>query len=247
MSGTQPPPGPHRFARALAALEEELNWKHLGELQCSEGGADFFGAEQVEALWEAGLIIANELGEQLGQLPPGPGRSLYVGAAVAELVPALVEQLVLGREVVLFNLDNEETAELNRGLQAAERCGLDLPRIHTREFTTADGSFDHAWIVSVLNDPDAFPALHDELYGRRGELATGRGVLSEDLERANGLVDAILERLTTEALLTTTDEELPVWRPRLAHARRSMRVGEKALLTGVVGDPLRFLRLTGID
>ncbi|MFT7486547.1 MAG: hypothetical protein ACI9F9_002402 [Candidatus Paceibacteria bacterium] len=235
---------PQEFAQALGALEEELDWPKLGELHCSQGGKDFFSPEQVEATREAGLMIAGELGDRLAQLGNGPGRSLYVGAAVAELVPILVEQLVLGRELRLINIESEETAELNRAFAAAEACGLSLPRIETCELSTLEGRFDHGWMVSVLNDPEAFPALHDELYGRRGELATGKGNLQQDLQRAQDLTGEFLQRLTSPALVSTTDEELPVFRPCLARLGLSMKPLGDALLTPVVGDPLRFMRLS---
>lgn len=238
-------PDPHDFAQALGAVEQELNWKRLGELHCYEGGEDFFSPEQVEATREAGLLIAGELGDQLAQLRGELGRSLYVGMAVGELVPVLVEHFVLGREVVLVNLDNEETAEMNRAFAAAESCGLQLPRIQTCVLSEVGGKFDHGWLVSVLNDPEAFPALHDELYARRGELATGRGNLNEDIANANDLVDTFLAHLAPPALLSTTDEELPVMRPRLSAREWSMKLTGKALLTGVVGDPLRVMRLIG--
>ena len=234
------------FARALAAVEARIDWEALGELYCHEGGEAFFPPEQVAAMRESGLRIAGALGEELARLRGGVGRSLYVGAAVAELVPLLVERHVLQREVVVVNLDNAESDALNRAFVLAESdSGLRMPRIRALDLTEVEGPFDHGWLVSVLNDPEAFPALHDQLYQRTGELATGRGDLDEERARAEALSEALLDRLTPQALLSTTDEELPVLRPLLARRKWGMQASEDALLTGVVGDPLRFLRMRG--
>lgn len=237
-------PGPDDFARALGAVEAAIDWGRLGELYCSEGGEHFFPPEQVAAMRESGLQLAGALGEELTALGGSQGRSLYVGAAAAELVPILVERFVLGREVVVVNLACGESDELNRAFAAAgSECGLELPRIETGSLDEARGTFDHGWLVSVLNDPEAFPALHDVLYERTGELATGRGDLADDRARAEALAQALLDRLAPQALLSTSDEELPVLRPLLARGGWAVRASGEALLTGVVGDPLRFLRL----
>jgi hypothetical protein len=230
-----------RFARALTTLESELDWDVLGRLYCWEGGEEFFPPEQVAAIGEAGLVVASALAEELARGGVECGRSLYIGAAVAELVPMLCEHLVLGREVVATNLPGEERTELNRALLATERAtGIDLPRIDTESLDAVSGVFDHGWIVSVINDPEAFPALHDRLYGRE----VGSGDLGEERLRAGGLVSGVLERLTAEALLTTTDEELPVIGEIAVGRGWGMAVSERGLLTAVVGDPLRFVRLS---
>ena len=229
------------FARALGAFEASVDWAALGALHCHEGGDGFFPPEQVEAMRDAGLRIAGELGEAL---EGRKGRSLYVGAAIAEVVPVLVERFVLQREVVWINLPGAESDLMNAAFEAADgECGLALPRVETVGVDAVEGRFDHGWLVSVLNDPDAFPALHDALYGRKGELATGRGDLLEDKARAEALAESVLDRLEPGALLTTTDEELPVLRPLFARRGWRVRASEDALLTGVVGDPLRFVKL----
>lgn len=232
------------FARALAAVEGAIDWELLGSFYCHEGGEAFFPDEQIAAIREAGLCIAGQLGDELAHGAEGPGRSLYVGAAVAELVPILAERFVLLREVVIVNLPGGEVDELNRAFEVATReTGLELPVITTAPISEMEGRFDHGWLVSVLNDPEAFPALHDALYGRTGDLATGQGDLGDDQARAQALADSLLERLAPRALLSTTDEELPVLRPLFAKRRMRVTASEKSVLTGVVGDPMRFLRL----
>lgn len=237
-----------RFAAVLGELELELDWAALGDAYCDGGGAGFFGEEDRLALFDAGLHFASDLAEVLG--PTGgeaPRRSLYVGAALAELAPLLCEALVLERAVEAFSLASDETLELNRALAAVSgRLELDLPRIRTDGLAArAARPFDHLWLVSVLNDPEAFPALHDELYGRHAtELATSRGDLAVDRERAAALVARALEGLRPPALLTTTDEELALVGDACARRGWTLEVPDRARLSAIVGDPVRTCRVT---
>lgn len=229
------------FARIIAALDQTLDWPKLGTLYCSEGGEDFFCEEQRDALVEAGMEFAHELGERLGPTD-GKGASLYVGAAVFELLPALFESLVLNRSVTLVNLAQAETSELNRGLRAvAEQTGLDLPVIVTDPLTTlASESFDHIWMTSVLTDPEAFPALHDYCYEREGsELATGMGDFEAEREAAARLVSETLALAAPAFWLTTTDEELPLFAEECEARALGITVPETGRLSGIVGDPVR--------
>jgi len=239
--------GQETFGAALVELESELDWELLGALYCSEGGSSFFGPEQLIAQRDAALAFAGDLGERLQGA--GDGASVYLGAAVFELVPLLCETLALGRKVRALNLDGAEVRELNRGLQVvAERLGAALPRIETGALKgLPEEAFDHGWLVSVLNDPEVFPALHDRLYGRTGALATGHGDLGSEEVAAARLIDELLKRLKPGAWLTTTDEELPLVRAACARRGLSLLVPEKARLSAVVGDPVRHCRLRGAD
>jgi len=234
------------FAAAWSELEAALDWALLGRLHCHQDGDGFFGPAERAALFDAALAFADDLG---GRLAPG-GRSLYVGAGVAELVPILVESLVLARAVEWHELEGPLAEELARGLAAAsERTGLALPRIRTDGLPAAGpdaAPCDHVWLVSVLTDPDAFPALHDRLYGRAGgELATGRGDLEDDAARANALVETVLARLDPPGWLTTTDEELELLAPACARHGLVLEVPPTARLSPVVGDPVRCCRVAG--
>lgn len=237
---------PQRFAAALLEVEAALDWSELGRLYCHEGGADFFHGEAREAIRDTGLLLAADVAHELERLPPGgPGRSLYVGAALAELAPILSETLVLGREVVAVALPGPETDALNGALdQALGRLGLPSIRITPPAAPEVHGTFDHVWLVSVLTDPDAFPALHDDLYERQGtDLATNRGDLAADRERASTLVADLLECLRPPCLLTTTDEELALVRPLCAERGLPLEVPVNARLSGIVGDPVRLCRI----
>jgi hypothetical protein len=230
------------FGATLATLHAELDWDLLGALYCHEGGEHFFPPEQREAILDAGLHFASDLGELLG-----PGRSIYVGAALAELAPLLFEHLVLAREVVLKTLPGREADELDRALALAEaRVGERLPRFDRAPLGPAPaGSVDHVWCVSVLTDPDAFPTLHDALYERRHTpLAVGGGDRKRERARAEGLCGQLVAALRPgRALVTTSDEERPLFERALAAAGRVLEVPQKARLSGIVGDAVRHCRV----
>ncbi len=226
-----------RFGAAVAALEAELDWVRLGGAYCEGDPRTFFDEKLRASILETGLKLADDVARAL--VPGSTRRSLYLGAAVAEIVPILAEHLVLGRAVVWLNLPGDETDELVRALtRVGEHLGLDLPRPGTVTLdTVARASCDHVWMVSVLTDPDAFPALHDELYERAGgPLATGRGVLAEDRARADALATSLLERATSPFALTTTDEELGLMRPLLAQRGLHLEPRRKGRLSAIVGD-----------
>jgi hypothetical protein len=241
-------PRHERFARAIAGLQDELDWERLGRAYCAGDGTTFFDAELRERWLDTGLRIADELSRHLTH---GSGRSVYIGAALAEIPLMLVEQLVLGREVTWVNLPCDEIAELERVVRlVGERSGVALPVPSTKPLESLPrGAFDHVWLVSVLTDPDHFPALHDELYERHGtDLATGRGSLNEDRERAERLVRAALGSARTGALISTSVDELDLWataargEPALEPVRGTS-AAEADLLTAIVGDPLAWLRV----
>lgn len=230
------------FSEALAILEDTLDWPLLGRAHCFEGGEDFFGPAEREAIQDAGLHFAGDLGEVLEP----KGRSLYVGAGVAELVPMAFESMVLHRDVRAVSLPGEIADELNRGLQVARAgTGGRLAVIQTHPWKTADHRpLDHLWMVSVLTDPEAFPALHDRLYERRGtDLAMGKGSVNKERPKAEALIERAVGTLVTPAWLTTTDEELEMLAPAASSRGIHVQVPEAARLSAVVGDSVRLCRL----
>src|SRR5436190_21127374 len=101
-----------RFGAAVAALDAEIDWVKLGRAYCDGDARDFFDEALRTHILETGLQLADDVA---GALVGGPARqSLYLGAAVAEIVPILAERLVLGRDVVWLNLPGDETDELVR-------------------------------------------------------------------------------------------------------------------------------------
>jgi hypothetical protein len=233
-----------RFAAVLTELEGELDWELLASSYCAGPAEGFFAPERRAQIVDVGLALASEVEACLPE--PGIGRSLYVGAAVAELAPMLMERVVLEREVVWINRPGPELDELARGMAAlAARTGLQLPSPSSAELADLPRQpCDHLWLVSVLTDPDAFPALHDELYERAGSpLATGRGDLALDRVRAAELVDHLLDRAALPCAFTTTDEELELVVPRAAARGLELVVPERFQLTALARDPVRVCLL----
>lgn len=226
-----------RFARTLATVQSELDWQALGHGYCESGGEHFFPPEAVEAIQDTGLLFASDLAELL---TPG-GSSLYLGIGVAELVPMLFECLVLGRTVDAFTLPSDESRALQSALETARQQerwqGLTLQTKPCPQATEA--CVDHLWFASVLTDPDAFPALHDRLYGRQGTTeATGRGNFPRERQRAYALIETVWSWLRVPALVTTSQEELPLLQEALGASADRLLIPAKARLSAIVGDPL---------
>lgn len=235
--------GYERFGAAITALHAELDWCRLGASYCEGDGRQFFDDDLRERMLETGFTIADAIGSAVAS--DGARRSLYLGAAVAELVPILAEHFVLRREVVWLNMPCDEMTELTRALRAVEKeLGIKLPKPSSDSLQTcAPAKFDHLWMVSVLTDPDAFPALHDALYERSGgPLATGRGSLSDERVRADVLIECWLACAADDVLITTTDEELTLIEPAVHRRGGAWSVSNSGHETSIVGDNLRLCR-----
>ena len=234
----------HAFGAALGALGDELDWELLGRSYCEGDGSDFFDEAFRARILETGMRFAEDIGRALGE---ARGRSLYLGAEIAELPLILAEHLVLGRRVEWLNIDCAQTTELVRAIRAVSaRVAVDLPvprvgGLHEIE----PGSCDHLWMVSVLTDPDSFPALHDTLYERAGgPLATGRGSLADDRRRADELVEVLLECAAPRCVLSTSDEERSVIEPLVARRGWVLEFARGGRLSSIVGDRVRIGSLT---
>lgn len=232
------------FGAVWCELVAELDWPLLGRACCEGDGSDFFDEELVSQVLDTGLELVDALAAALPR--EGTGRSVYLGAATAELPLLCAEALVLGREPRWLNLPGPELDELRRALGVVgAKLGAKLPQPETASLATVeDGSCDHLWMASVLTDPDAFPALHDKLYERAGTaLATGRGDEAADLARAKDLSRQLLAKAAPAAVLSTTDEELQILVPEARLLGIRIAVPDDGRLTAIVGDTLRFARL----
>ena len=225
------------FASALSAALDPIDWERLGQEYCEEGGESFFPPAAGEAIQDTGLHFAGDLGERLKT----QGKSLYIGIGVAELVTMLFEAVLLERRVTAYTLPSVEAKMLQSAVARAAKTGkFPVPKIRTTPCPPADSpQCDHRWLASVLTDPDAFPALHDHLYQRTGTReATGRGNLHKERKRAIALLQTTVTWLQRPALVTTSQEELPLLEEALGPAAESLLIPSKARLSAIVGDPL---------
>ncbi|MFT5731560.1 MAG: hypothetical protein ACJA2W_000022 [Planctomycetota bacterium] len=227
-----------RFGAVLAELDAAIDWELLAPVYCEGDASGFFDEERRSAITDAGLKLASEIGEQL---KPG-GKSLYIGAAVAELVPMMFEAIVLNRKVAWISVEGPETKELTRAIKSIDKH---LPTPRTAEWRGSDlRPRDHVWMTSVLTDPEAFPALHDKLYARQGtKQAVGGGRPKRERQLAAELVHNALAAAAQDTLLTTTDEELEVWTPIVHEMGGALEVSPTGRTSGIVGDVIRFCRL----
>jgi hypothetical protein len=218
--------------QTIARLFRSLDYQALGPVYCDEGGAAFWRAKR-GLCQRRGLAIAEALRRRLRP----SGRSLYVGAGVAELPAMAMEVLELGREVAAYNLRHEEV----RILGAACR-GLKLT-LRAQDATRARGYFDHIWVVSVLNDPEEYPELSALSYGRADPSRFSPGRFRRERRAVRGLVRSCLRHLLRPGLVTTSIEET-VWIKEWCSGRgRTWRLDPRTYPTALVGDPLCFLHV----
>ncbi len=164
------------------------------------------------------------------------GRSLYVGAGVAELPMLIMETLELNRKVEAYNLRKEEVDVLN------EACPSLSFRIQAGEAQSATGSFDHIWVVSVLNDPERFPELSALSYGRANPITFDPTAFTHEREKAKAMIDHCLQKLNRPGLVTTSVEEIPWITNWCAQNRTPYLVDEHHYPTAIVGDPICLIR-----
>ena len=164
-AGVMKPSTPPRRLRtatrqAIASVFERQDYAALEAIYCYDGGDEFW-REKRGPCQRLGIKLAEVL---LGRLRPD-GRSLYVGAGVAEIPMLAMETMDLGREVAAYNLREEEVTLLNQA------CKPFAFRFMSGDARAATGRFDHLWIVSVLNDPERFPHLSALSYGQTHPVA----------------------------------------------------------------------------
>src|SRR5438445_13004646 len=95
--------------KVITRIFDSLDYAALGSIYCDEGG-DAFWQERRGPCKELGIKLAAVLRDRLR---PG-GRSLYVGARVAELPPLVMAPAELPRTDVAYNLLTDEAEVLNR-------------------------------------------------------------------------------------------------------------------------------------
>jgi hypothetical protein len=210
----------------------QLDYKTLGKIYCYEGGDEFWRAKR-KPCERLGISLAQAL---LRKLPRG-GRSLYVGAGVAELPVLLAEAMDLQRQVEPYNLRRSEVTALNRA------CRGTPVRFHARTAASARGRFDHLWIVSVLNDPERFPDLSPLSYGNVNPVTFNSARFELQRRIVRSIVNRCMPKLSLPGLVTTSTEEV-VWIADWCH-RHSVpyRVDRKQYPTALVGDPICLIKV----
>jgi hypothetical protein len=216
----------------IAATYAKLDYKRLEPVYCYEGGDEFWRAKR-RPCQTMGLRLARAL---LARLKPG-GRSLYVGAGVAELPVLLAEAIELQRQVEPYNLRRSEVIVLNRA------CGGTPVTLHAKSAAEARGQFDHIWIVSVLNDPERFPDLSPLSYGNANPVTFKPKKFERERRIVQSIVNRCMPKLSLPGLVTTSTEEV-VWIADWCHRHRiPYRVDRKQYPTALVGDPICFVRV----
>ena len=216
--------------RHIKTVFDSLDYDTLGPIYCDEGGAAFW-RDRRPSCERLGVRLAATLKERLSQT----GRSLYVGAGIAELPMMIMEAEELHRDVAAYNLREREVREMNRA------CHHLTLRIQTSPAEMAHGSFDHVWLVSVLNDPERFPELSALSYGRATPLHFQAQVFLQEREAVLTLTRQCLNKLRLPGLVTTSIEEIPWIVHWCEHHHLAYRVGERDYPTAIVGDPVCFI------
>ncbi|WP_455245982.1 hypothetical protein [Petrachloros mirabilis] len=218
--------------KAILEVFGNLEYRTLGPIYCYEGGEEFWKAKRSSCI-RLGSIVAEAM---LGRLRPS-GRSLYVGAGVAEIPPLLMESFDLRRDVFPCNLRRTEVDSLNR------TCRTIPLRFQAIDATKAPGKFDHVWIVSVLNDPERFPHVAPISYGRADPVTFDPVGFRKEREIVRSIVNRCLSKLSLPGLVTTSTEEV-VWIADWCHRKNiPYLVGREQYRTALVGDPICFMQI----
>ncbi|MBS0152100.1 MAG: hypothetical protein JSR31_14285 [Nitrospira sp.] len=223
---------PGSTCRTIASVFAHLNYKRLESVYCYEGGDEFWRAKRGPCL-RLGTKIAEAL---VGKLSRG-GRSLYIGAGVTELPALIAETIDCERHVEPYNLRRSEVTVLNRA------CRSLSVRFLARDASSAQGRFDHLWMVSVLNDPERFPHLAPLSYGRADPVTFDPARFQKERRIVQSIVNRCMPKLKLPGLVTTSSEEV-IWIADWCHRHKApYRVDRKQYATALVGDPVCFMKV----
>lgn len=218
--------------QAIAGIFDRQDYAALGAIYCYDGGEEFW-REKRGPCQRLGVELAEVL---LERLRPG-GRSLYVGAGVAEIPVLAMETMELGREVAVYNLREAEVILLNQA------CKSFPFQYRYGDAGTAPGRFDHLWIVSVLNDPERFPELSALSYGRANPAVFNAVAFGDERKEVRAITAACLKKLELPGLVTTSVEEIPWITDWCTNNHVPCAVEDKDYPTAIVEDPVCFIRV----
>ena len=217
---------------AIARIFDSLDYAALGPIYCHEGG-DAFWEERRGPCQVLGIKLAGVLRDRL---PPN-GRSLYVGAGVTELPMLAMETLDLHRTVEAYNLRADEVSLLNHAC-----AGLPF-EFRAKDAREAAGTFDHVWIVSVLNDPECFPELGALSSARANPVTFNPDAFAVERRAVFALAAGCLEKITRPGLVTTSVEEIPWVTDWCERQGIPCVVEDEDYPTAIVEDPVCFIRI----
>ncbi len=218
--------------QTISNVFNHLDYTRLESVYCYEGGKEFWQAKR-EPCRRLGTKIAETLVEKL----PRGGRSLYIGAGVAELPVLIAETIDRERDLEPYNLRRSEVTILNHACR-----GLSV-RFLARDASTAQGRFDHLWMVSVLNDPERFPHLAPLSYGRANPVSFNPVEFQKERRIVQSIVNRCMPKLQLPGLVTTSSEEV-IWIADWCHRHKvPYRVDRKQHATALVGDPICFMQV----
>ena len=210
----------------------QLDYVALGNIYCDDRG-DAFWKNRKRPCQQLGTRIASSLRQRLAP----NGRSLYVGAGVAELPMLIMETTELHRSIAAHNLRKDEVVILNKTCAEQPFTFLATNALH------AQGRFDHLWLVSVLNDPECYPETSALSYGRATPFTFNPDIFKKEQRLLRRLVHLCLSTLTMPGLVTTSVEEIPWITAWCLENDVSFHIENKTYPTAIVGDPLCFIHL----
>ncbi len=218
--------------KTIRTIFQQLDYKALAPIYCEEGG---------EAFWQAQRGPCERIGVKLGRvlkehLIPG-GRSLYVGAGVAEIPMIIMEIQDLNRQVSAHNLRQQEVEVIQQACPDLTQC------LQTTDAQSASGTFDHIWMVSVLNDPERFPEVSALSYGRANPTTFDPIGFADERTVVQAMTNECLKKLTKPGLVTTSVEEIPWITQWCEDQTMAYQVGEQDYPTAIVGDPICFIEI----
>lgn len=230
---TAPPKGLRvTTRRVIAQVFDALDYTALGSIYCDYGGRAFWH-DRKEPCQQTGIKLATLLKARL----PRAGRSLYVGPGVAELPVLIMETLELDRSVEAYTLRTPEAKTLNQACR-------DVPlTIQAGNAQRARGTFDHLWMVSVLNDPECYPETSALSYGRANPVTFNAPAFGRERAKIRRLTDRCLGKLGGSGLVTTSIEEVPWVTEWCLKHRIPFHLEKKLHPTAIVGDPICFIHI----
>ncbi len=226
------------WQQALERVLDAVDWRALGDVYFHEDGEQLLRNRR-EPLQRLGTIWARAL---LRRLPPA-GRSLHVGAGLAELPAMLAEILVAGRSVRAVNLRGEECAILDRALQQA---GLaDRLRIEHGDAGSIDPAerYDHLGVVSLFTDPETWPTLSDISYGRICPVQIDVEAFVRERDHARSIAVRLWGLLQRPGWITTSADELGWFLDRADAEGVPVEADDALIETAMVGDPIGFVHV----